>query len=91
MMATTTGPTGEGGEVHGGGGEVHGGGVQRGPAGVQGPIGFELPEDYQRAVQTLAGSNRVKIDGRIEDGKLRIVTLTILPFGACNAAFDPVE
>ena len=55
------------------------------------PSTFELTAQQRQAIQTLAGDRKVKLDGRIEQGKVRIVGIQILPIGACNSAFDPVE
>lgn len=55
------------------------------------PSTFELTEEQRRAIEILAGDRKVKLDGRIEQGKVRIVGIHILPIAACNSAFDPVE
>jgi len=55
------------------------------------PAQFQLSDEHKKAIEILAGDRKVKLDGRIEHGKLRIVGIHILPVGACNSAFDPVE
>jgi hypothetical protein len=55
------------------------------------PFTFELPQEQREAIEKLAGDRKVRLDGRIEQGKLRLVGIHILPVGACNSAFDPVE
>ena len=55
------------------------------------PSTVELTPEQQQAIATLAGDRKVRLDGRIEQGKVRIVGIHVLPLGACNSAFDPVE
>lgn len=50
-----------------------------------------LSEEHRKAIEVLAGDRKIKLDGRIENGQLRLVGIHILPVGACNSAFDPVE
>lgn len=52
---------------------------------------LSLTDEQRKAIEVLAGDRKVKLDGRIEDGKLRLVGFQVLPVGACNSAFDPVE
>jgi len=46
-----------------------------------GPISFDLSPEQTKALQTLAGSRRVRLSGVVQGGKL------IVNFIACNAAF----
>lgn len=55
------------------------------------PVFAALSAEQQKAIELLAGDRKVKIDGRIDNGKLRIVGLEILPIGACNSGFDLVD
>ena len=58
---------------------------------VREPASLTLSDDQRKAIELLAGDRKVKLDGRIENGKLRLVGIQILPVGACNSAFGPVE
>jgi len=60
-------------------------------ANAQEPVTFEINDKVKDAIRVLAGDRKVKLDGRVEGGKLRLVGIKILPFGACNSAFCPVE
>lgn len=55
------------------------------------PANLRLSSEHLKAIEVLAGDRKVKLDGRIENGKLRLVGIRVLPVGACNSAFDPVE
>jgi hypothetical protein len=64
--------------------------MQGGPRQPREPLSLELTPEQRQAIETLAGDRKVKLDGRIEHGRLRIVGIQILPIGACNTSFDPV-
>ena len=52
------------------------------------PMSLELTPEQRDAIETLAGDRKVRLDGRIEHGRIRIVGIQILPIGACNGPFD---
>jgi len=58
---------------------------------VREPALLTISDDQRKAIELLAGDRKVMLDGRIENGKLRLVGIKILPVGACNSAFDPVD
>jgi hypothetical protein len=52
------------------------------------PITFELSEEHRSAIQALAGGRRVRLSGRVEQGRLVVDFVACnSPFLACNAAF----